>query len=248
MQPASGLRAITWILLIAALDAQPAGPRFEVASIKLSNAGPNSSSGIRTGENRLDASNVTLKRCIIGAWSVGPQQVAGGPDWIDTDRFEINAKADRAVNDATFMLMLRDLLADRFQLALHRETRTQAVYVLEVVKTGPKLEKAEPGEASTSTAGDNTGVAMDARRVDMDSFARSLARETELTVVNKTGLQGTYNFKVHWVRDSARRNDPSIEGASLFTAIQEQLGLRLRSEKAPVEVLVIDRAERPSAN
>ena len=249
MQPASGLRAITWILLIAALDAQPAGPRFEVASIKLSNAGSNASSGIRTGENRLDASNVTLKRCIVGAYGVGPQQVAGGPDWIDTERFEINAKADHTVkDDATFMLMLRDLLADRFQLALHRETRTQPVYVLELAKSGPKLEKADPGEASTSTRGENTGVSMDARRVDMESFARSLARETDLPVVNKTGLQGTFNFKLHWIRDSARRADPAIEGASLFTAIQEQLGLRLRSEKAGVEVLVIDRAERPSAN
>jgi uncharacterized protein (TIGR03435 family) len=242
------VRVFTWICLVAALEAQPAAPRFEVASIKLSNAGTNASSGIRTGENRLDASNVTLKRCIIGAYSVGPQQVAGGPDWMDTERFEINAKADRVVNDATFMLMLRDLLADRFQLALHRETRTQTVYVLEVAKNGPKLEKADPGEASTSTVGDNTGIAMDARRVDMDSFARSLARETELPVVNKTGLQGPYNFKLHWIRDSARRSDPSMEGASLFTAVQEQLGLRLRSEKAPVEVLVIDRAERPSAN
>jgi uncharacterized protein (TIGR03435 family) len=231
-----------------ALYAQTAAPRFEVASIKLSTAGTNASSGIRTGENRMDASNVTLKRCIIGAYSVGPQQVIGGPDWIDTDRFEINAKADRAVNDATFMLMLRDLLADRFQLALHRETRSQSVYILEVTKNGPKLGTPEAGEASTSTNGDNTGVAIDARHVDMDSFARTLARETALPVLNKTSLSGAYNFKLHWIRDSARRADPAIEGATLFTALQEQLGLRLRSEKAPIEVLVIDRAERPSAN
>ena len=242
------LRWLFIACLTAALPAQPATPRFEVASIKLSNAPANGTSGIRTGENRMDASNVTLKRCIIGAYAVGPQQVIGGPDWIDTERFEINGKADHAVNDATFMLMLRDLLADRFQLALHRETRSQSVYILEVTKNGPKLGTPEDGEASTNTNGNNTGISIDARHVDMDSFARSLARETALPVINKTGLPGAYSFKLHWILDSARRADPAIEGATLFTAIQEQLGLRLRSEKAPVEVLVIDRAERPSAN
>jgi uncharacterized protein (TIGR03435 family) len=239
--------AAAW--LATTLYAQSAAPRFEVASIKPSTASVNDTSGVTTGRNRLEAANVTLKRCIIGAYGVGPQQVIGGPDWLDTDRFAIDARADRRIDeDAIFMLMLRDLLADRFKLALHRETRNLPVYVLEVARNGPKLEKADPVEASTNTSSDNTSILVDARHADMDSFARTLARQTALPVINQTGLEGFFTFKLRWLRDTARRPDPELEGASLFTAIQEQLGLRLRSEKAPVEVLVIDHAERPSAN
>lgn len=234
----------------AAYGQSAVAQRFEVASMKASSADPSSSSGIKTGHDRLDASNVTLKRCIIGAYGVGPNQVSGGPSWLDSDRFEISAKADQPVNeDAVLMVMLQSLLAERFKLVLHRETKSISAFVLEVAKNGPKLEKAEAGEAETSTSTSNTGVTIVARRTDMDSFAKILARKTDLPVVNNTGLEGVFNLTLHWTPDSVGPvNDGTMEEASVFTALQEQLGLRLRSRKAAVEILVIDHAEKPSEN
>jgi uncharacterized protein (TIGR03435 family) len=223
--------------------------RFEVASVKPSKDDPGSS-GIKTGHGRLDAKNVTLKRCIIGAYGVGPNQVSGGPDWLESDRFEISAKADTPTNDdAVLMVMLQDLLAERFKLVVHRETRTLRALVLEVARNGPKLEKAEAGEARTNTVSTNTGISIDSHNTDTDLFAQVLAREMDMPVVNHTELKGVFNFKLHWTPDKAKPADSgAIEGASIFTAIQEQLGLRLRAEKAPVEVLVIDHVDKPSEN
>ncbi|HXM43680.1 MAG TPA: TIGR03435 family protein [Bryobacteraceae bacterium] len=226
------------------------GQRFEVASVKPSGADSNSSSGIKTGHGHLDANNVTLKRCIMGAYGVGPHQIFGGPDWLESDRFQILAKADQPINeDAVLMAMLQDLLAERFKLAFHRETRIMRAFVLEVAKKGPKLEKAEAGESVTNTSTNNTGAVVDAHNTDMDSFAKILSRKMDLPVVDNTRLEGTYNFKLRWTPESARPGDgAAMEGASIFTAIQEQLGLRLRSQKITVEVLVIDHAEKPSEN
>src|SRR5215203_4357917 len=95
-------------------------PQFEVASVKPSSADPNSTSGINTGHGRIDAHNVTLQRCIMGAYGVGPHQISGGPHWLESDRFEILAKADQPVNgDAVLMVMLQGLLAERFKLVFH---------------------------------------------------------------------------------------------------------------------------------
>src|SRR5262245_42154904 len=102
------------VLVIGVLSAQP-GPSFEVASIKPSAAASTSTSGIKTGRLRIDAENVTLKRCIIGAYRVGPHEIVGGPDWLDSDRFEITAKAEQPVSDDVLMAMLQSLLAERFK-------------------------------------------------------------------------------------------------------------------------------------
>jgi uncharacterized protein (TIGR03435 family) len=227
--------------------------QFEVASVKPSKADPTSSnsSGIKTGHDRLDASNVTLKRCIMGAYGVGPHQILGGPDWLASDRFEITAKADRLINDdGVMMVMLQGLLAERFKLALHRETRMMPALVLEVGRNGPKIENAEDGDSKTNTSSGSGGVIIDVRCTGMDSFAKILAREMDLPVVNHTGLKGIFNFKLEWTPERAAgpENGRAMDGPSIFTAIQEQLGLRLRSEKTPVEILMIDHAERPSEN
>jgi uncharacterized protein (TIGR03435 family) len=220
--------------------AQPASPpQFEVASIKPSNAEPGSS-GIDSEHGRIAAHNVTLKRCIMGAYQIGPNQIFGGPDWLDSARFEIIAKTDQNVGDGVLMLMLQTLLADRFKLAVHREAKPIQVYVLEVAKNGPKLEK-----------GDGTGAKTESRRgrieaanSTMDRFAEVVSRQVDLPVVNHTGLEGAFNFKLQWAPPNAKDSD----GPSIFTALQEQLGLRLRSQKTPVEVLVIDHAELPTEN
>lgn len=208
------------------------------------------SSGIYTGHGRLDAENVTLKRCIMGAYGVGPHQIIGGPGWVQTEAFDIQAKTDQPIDDdAVLNEMLQRLLADRFKLVLHRETRTISALVLETGKSGPKLKKAEGGESSTNTWTDKNGVSIEAKNTDMDLFAQVLAREMDLPVVNETELKGLFDFKLHWTPENLRPSDDSgKDEVSIFTALEEQLGLRLHSAKAPVEVLVIEQVEKPSEN
>jgi uncharacterized protein (TIGR03435 family) len=204
----------------------------------------NWNSGIVTRRESLRADNVTLKRCIIGAYGISPHQIVGGPAWLDSDRFVIDARAPAGTGgDQNLMLMLQDLLAERFQLLVHRETKTVSAYILEVVKNRPKLEKAV-GDGDSST--NSSHGRLDARHTDMDLFANVLGRNVELPVVNRTGLDGPFDFKLEWTPDGDRQRPDSAP--SIFTALQEQLGLRLRTGKAPLEVVVIDRAEKPAAN
>ena len=177
----------------------------------------------------------------MGAYALGPNQIAGGPAWLDSDRFEILAKAEQPVdNDLVLMRMLQTLLAERFQLMVHRETRTIPALVLEVAKNGPKLEKAEGKEASTN----NGRGLIDARTITMRRFAEVLSRQMDLPVIDGTGLPGAFDLKLEWAPPNAKPDS----GPSVFAALQEQLGLRLESRKMPIEILVIDRAEKPSEN
>jgi uncharacterized protein (TIGR03435 family) len=232
--------AVLMICVTGAVYGQPAAPpQFEVASVKPSSDPSNAQSGGKTGKGRVNMINMTLKRCIMGAYGLGPNQIVGGPDWLDADRFEIVAKAEQPVDDDALMTMLQTLLAERFKLAVHRDTRTVPAFVLEVVNNRPKLEKAEAGESSTQ----NGRGLIAAKASTMAHFAEVLSRQMDRPVVNQTGLDGVFNLKLQWTPDVTAAN-----GVSIFTAIQEQLGLRLRSQKAPVEVLVIDHAEKPSEN
>jgi uncharacterized protein (TIGR03435 family) len=232
---------------VAAYGQPAAALRFDVASIKPSIAeqlkGP---SGGKSGKGRLTMNNVTLRRAIMGAYEVGPNQIIGGPNWLNEDRYEIVAKADLPTDDdAILNAMLQTLLAERFKLKLHRETRTISAFVLEVAKNGPRLEKAEGGEPTTSGGHGR----LLAKNTTMDRFAEVLSRQMDLPVVNHTGLTGVFNPKLQWNPESAKLDVAASESLpSIFTAMEQQLGLRLRSQKTPVEVLVIDYAEKPSEN
>ena len=231
----------------ATLGQSATPPQFDVSTVRPSSADPASSSGITTGHGRIHGENVTLKRCIMGAYGVGQHQIVGGPDWMDSEHFDIQAKVDQPIDDDVLMVMLQGLLADRFKLALHRETRTASAYVLEVDKKGSKLEKAEGGDSDTTTSTGKTGrITMSIKNTDMDAFSKILAR-MDLPVVNNTQLKGLFNFTLHWTPDTATPSKhEAADDVSIFTALREQLGLRLRSAKAPVEVLVIDHLEKPS--
>jgi uncharacterized protein (TIGR03435 family) len=243
--------ALTLILGIAVTSVasqMPAPKRaFEVASIKPSKADV-SSSGINSGNGRIYGYNVTLKRCIMGAYAVGPNQIIGGPDWLDSERFEITAKAEEAVSDRILMTMLQTLLTERFKLALHREVKPTDAYVLELRNNAPKLEKGD-GQGATTNNGRGHIVATNA---SMDRFAEILSRQMDRPVMNHTGLEGVFNLTLQWTPDGTKPVKPedgaAIEGPSVFTAVEEQLGLRLRAQKVPVEVLVIDHAEKPEPN
>ena len=219
--------------------------RFEVASIKPASddeiaAG---TSGLKTGHGRAIGTNVTLKRCIIGCYHIGPGQVIGGPNWLDSDRFHIEAKAADPVNDDAILdAMLRNLLAERFHLVVHQETRNLRALVLAVSKRGPKLETAEGGDAGTDAG---HGM-LTLKNSTMDALAERLARATDLPVVNHTGLAGVFNLRLTWTPDN---DQPKPDGPPpLSIAIQEQLGLQLKSQRAPVEVLVVDHAGKPTEN
>ena len=243
------IRAIaSLVVCVSAMYGQAAvGPQFEVASIKPSSPDPGSS-GMKTGNGRLTASKVTLKRCIMGAYGLGPNQISGGPEWLDADRFDITAKAEQPVGDQLLMTMLQSLLAERFHLVLHRDTKQIQAYVLGVGKNGPKLEKGDGQDSKT----DNGRGDLVVTNATMDRFAEILSRQMDLPVVNQTGLEGVFSMKLKWTPENARpaasADASATEGPSIFTAIQEQLGLRLHAQKVPIEVLVIDHAEKPSAN
>jgi uncharacterized protein (TIGR03435 family) len=236
--------AIAGLVLLIGYGQDEAAPRFEVASVKPANSGK-PGGGIATGHGRITIASETLKRCIMGAYGVGPNLIAGGPSWLDADRFEILATSGRGEDgDQALMSMLRTLLAERFKLAVHRETRTMAALVLEVAKNGPKLEAAEDGPATTQ----NGRGLIEARVITMTRLAEVLSRQTDVPVVDNTGLKGRFNLKLLWRPESARPPEEAMERPSLSEALQQQLGLRLESRKMPIEVLVIDHAERPSEN
>ncbi len=232
------------------LPAQNAA-KFDVATIKPSSAASGPDSGITTRHGRLSAKNVTLRRCMVGAYEISPQQIAGGPAWLDSARFDIEAKAaegpesDRADLEA----MLAQLLAERFQLKFHIEQRPTQVYVLEPLPGGTKLKPDDTGEASTNTSSSNTRITVQVTHATMDGFAKRLSRSMDHPVVNQTNLSGTYRFTLQWTPERAQLSEAAgSENISIFTAIQEQLGLRLRSAKVPVETYVIDSATGPSDN
>jgi len=231
------------LLLIVAWTALAQSPRFEVASIKPANPDHvDGVSGVETKLGRLTATNVTLKRCILGAYGIRPHQIVGGPEWLDADRFDIVAKADGPVGDGTLSQMMQTLLAERFKLRFHRQTRTMQAFVLDAPKGAAKLTKADGGEGKTISGRGQLTL----ENASMDKFADALSRQMDLPVVNQTGVDGVFNLKLRWTPEAA--GAPPDAPPPIYTALQEQLGLRLRSQKTPIEVFLIDGAEKPSEN
>jgi uncharacterized protein (TIGR03435 family) len=206
-------------------------------------------SGCETTTGLMRCTNVTLKRCVAGAYGVvGQERVLGGPDWADTDRFDIVARSDQPVGDKGLMAMLQRLLADRFQLTLHRETRNTEAMVLEVGKNGAKIQRAGDGRRSWNNLHDH----LQANGITMGDFAGILSRDLKLPVVDSTGLAGAYAFTLHWNPEAADGLDRdewiAALRAEMSSAIGRQLGLTLKFRKVPVEMIIIDQAEKPSEN
>jgi len=232
-------------------------PAFEAASIKPSKAEPGSSSGIPTRTGSISARNVTLKRCIRGAYDVQESQIAGGPKWVDEDRYDIDAKAAGPAGDRELMAMLRRLLSERFKLEFHRETRELPGYALVVGKGGLKAKRSQP-EAESRT--NSSREAIDAEACSLHQLAQKLSEVIHLPVADLTGVEGEFDFQLKWTPDDMRAKPPSggdkpgtlpvdlSNGPSVFAALQEQLGLKLEPRKVPTEVLVIDHAEKASEN
>jgi uncharacterized protein (TIGR03435 family) len=191
--------------------------------------------------------NQTLKRLVERAYGVLPFQVAG-PAWMESVRVDIVAKYPPDTQQADRSLMLRALLEDRFKLAAHRESKDLPGYALTVAKGGFKLKPAEPGSSDTSRNGARI-LTLTAKKTSMDYLAGMIAESLGEPVVDKTGVQGVYDFELRWNADDQNATGLDADVPSLFTALQETLGLRLQSQKVPGEIVVIDHVERvPTEN
>jgi len=235
-------RAAALLLFLSIAPAGAQAPAFEVASIRPSDyrGGPLRVTA-RIEADGVNFSNVTLRTCIQRAYGVAPYQVVG-PDWTATERYMIVAKAGGPAPEAQIRRMLQPLLADRFKLVVHRESREIPVYGLVAPKGAGKLKAAALGDGATEI-GEGDGGAIKFQRVSMDTLAGFLTRTLGRPVYNETRIDGAYDFQLAWAQGAEPSDAPSI-----FTALGEQTGLKLEGRKAPVEMLVIDRAERPSAN
>ena len=266
--------ALTAFAACAIFSQSPPPPVFEVASIKPSDPLANGMSmGVRPG-GLYNAKGVTVKSLIMSAYDVRPFQISGPPGWLDTNKYDIIAKANAtglAEDDPAKMTddqrtqfreqmqqRVRALLADRFQLKLHKDTKELPVYVLLIAKSGAKIQesadKTSPGRSLRMQRGEGGRTEMTGLTLPMESLVKNLAGQVGRNVVDQTGLKGKYDFKLTFAPDfgqpdSREDHAPAADaGPSIFTALQEQLGLKLDSQKGPVEVLVIDSVQKASEN
>jgi len=287
------LIALTVFVVSLRLHAQPGPMRFEVASIKPNMAPLSMITARQEPGGRFVATNQSLKDLIGFAYKIRDSQIVGGPAWLGTDRFDINARADREFPpyDPTgeagpLEQMLQSLLADRFKLVAHRETRELPIFALVMARSdgrpGEKLrpsstdcasvfaDRARAGQPGPLVAGDRPTCGMVVSpwsiRIGggpLSQLTMVLTSMTNRFVVDRTGLTGNYDVDFQWTPQGMRIGKPpgdrppgpafpapppDANGATLETAIQEQLGLKLDPQRGPVPVLVIERAEEPSSN
>ena len=230
------------VLRRAGTEPSPSTPRsFEVASVKHVETpvgGYRSSMNLDPG--RLTCTNVSLRKLLVNAYGIKDYQLIG-PDWMNTELYDIVGTLPSGATGAEVMPMIQTLLAERFHVAFHRESRELPVYALVVGKNGTKLQPVEFSRGGTSyTPGRFTATS-----IPMDKFVDFLSRQVEHPVLDQTGLKGVFTFTLEWSTDES---NPET-GAGLVTAMQQQIGLKLDARKAPVEVLVVDRADKsPTEN
>jgi uncharacterized protein (TIGR03435 family) len=225
--------------------------QFEVASIRPSQAVNMDREGNRredvdTAPGRLTMRNVSLSSCIRWAYGVQKSQVSG-PAWVDAERFDIAAKAAGPASEDQLKTMLQALLGDRFKLTLHRDSKVVSLYALVVGKNGPKLRASEGDGKSARHHGN--GVKETFENLSMGELAEHLSGPMQGPVIDKTDLPGRFDFTLDFSGYFVPGRRPDEMPSFIATSVQEQLGLKLESRRAPIEILVIDHAERvPSEN
>jgi uncharacterized protein (TIGR03435 family) len=266
---------VSTAIVAAAQDRPASGLRFEAASIRPSATGGPPFSGTTIQGNRLRGTSVTLLGLIrsvyYGDGLTSENQFEGGPDWIRTERWDIEAVATTTPTRAQFNEMLRNLIVDRFKVRVRREPRELPIFALLVARDdrrlGPKLTSVkvdcaaykeafnklqsprpprEPGAPLEPTTCDtllvaNQGYRLAGRAVELSAFARTLTPYFEAPVIDRTGLSGQYDFELTFIRDPQ-----AVDGVPLATALREQLGLRTERQQAPMDVVVIESAQRPT--
>lgn len=240
--------------------AASANPSFDVATIKPSD--PSSQAKYLTVRGTdVIGMGMTLRDLITIAYDMQDKQIVGGPDWMHTDKFDLDGKPDAPGVPSRTQIegMLQKLLADRFELKYHKETREMQAYVLLVAKGGPKMTKSDaPADALPGLGFRGLGI-LPGTNATMGDLAEVMQMAVlDRPVVDQTGLTGRWNFLLKWTPDETQfaalgvKVPPPSEAADapppLFTAIQDQLGLRLDAGKAQVPVMVLDSVQKPSAN
>lgn len=232
---------------------------FEVATIKPSKPGAQGKGITMRGPRQFATFNTSLNDLITFAYGVHVKQITGGPAWLDSDFYDISAEpeAEGTPNRKQLEAMLQKLLTDRFKLTFHREKKELSVYAIVLGKSGSKLTKSQGDPNGLPGLGFRGLGQMMAVNSNMDDFAGLMQSIVlDRPVVDQTGLTGRFDFQLKWTPDASQFNgrgglakhDEADAPPDLFTAIQEQLGLQLKSVKAPVDVLVIDRVEKPTEN
>jgi uncharacterized protein (TIGR03435 family) len=252
------------LAVVGALSAQlsppDSSPTFAVATIKPSPPGAQLS--ILTRGRRFSTTAASLGDLVAFAYGIHPKQITGGPDWVESDKFDVLAESESESppNPKQLKPMVQKLIADRFRLSFHRGTKELAVYEILPGRNSPQLNLAKSNSDSNSAAGVGfKGLgAMTVKNATIADFAGFLQRYVmDRPVVDRSGISGRYDFTLDWTPDEfqlssrAGQSPPSAAGSDapdLYTAIQQQLGLKLQSAKLPIEVLVVDRVAKPSEN
>ncbi len=260
--------SLTASALVTALAQSTPPPAFEVASVRpcsVQDQGKLPIGLFTYPGGRISATNYTLKQLIHDAYDLEMYRILSGPSWSDSDRFNVEAKPPetsaaskwvpanfKSAPNPEMRQMLQTLLADRFQLKVHRESKPESVYVLVTAKGGPKLSEPKDSTRQPFVSFGRTGpVTADAisstlrgQNATIDQLTERLAQVLRRPVENQTGIKGNFDFLIEYAAVDAQ----SEAAPALVRAIQDQVGLKLETRPGSVEVLVIDHAEKPTAN
>jgi uncharacterized protein (TIGR03435 family) len=240
--------AMSWIAGLAVLCLSVPGghgqsaPEFEVASVKPHAPGGSPHVSIAGDPGRVTFANITVRGLIREAYGLKIYPPLRGPDALSTDRYDVTAKVAPDASKEQRMLMLQRLLAERFKLVVHRETKELPIYTLVAGRNGPRFHAVED-DGSAPEAGSGGGHQIQAHHISMKLLAATLQGWIGDTVVDATGLTGLYDLHLDFNFDEGKPD----EGPTIFEAVQK-IGLKLEARKGPVEVVVIDHVEKPSAN
>jgi uncharacterized protein (TIGR03435 family) len=266
---AAGIAGLIALGVIAALSpdwiafAQTPRPAFDVASIKLH---PGQTDGVTFADReggRLNVVNNPIFNIIDNAYGISKYQLIGAPDWVDSERYDIEARGPATAGHKEMMLMVQTLLADRFAMRAHFETRDMPAYILTVAKGGPKLRvigsedcvpfdgtKPNP-EAAPNVCGNNLvsrNNGWNATHISMGGVTGVLSAVMRRPVLDQTGVKGTFDVHLQWSDDLTLQDNPADAPPSIYVALRETLGFELKSGRGPAEVFVIDHIEKPTGN
>jgi uncharacterized protein (TIGR03435 family) len=226
-------------LLAPVLFAQP----FEVASVRVSPPRSGEAQYVKMNIDAARASyiNVTLRLLISIAFEIGDNRITGGEAWMDSTKYDVDAKLPPGAGKQQIPQMLQTLLTERFGLAVHNASKTMPAYDLVVAKNGPKLKSAAPDGSGSNyiLKGKIVGP-----QLSMGALADILSRQTARPVKDTTGIAGIFDIRLNWTPDDVTGKDTTGDDPSIYVALQEQLGLQLKAAKEDIDFLVIDHANR----
>jgi len=233
------MKAFVLLMAFGVFHAYPQEPKFEVASIRASEPGARGATLYAPTPERFAASSITVKGLIAFAYDVRDFQISGGPKWLDSNLYDVVARPEGDITGDHVMAMLRSLLTDRFGLKIDHITQELPVFVLSVAKSGQKLQVS--AGVGPDLRGGNGHIS--GHKITVKMLAAWLGDRVGRQVVDRTGIAGEFDFDLVWTPDDSQEMGPALP-----TALEEQLGLKLETERAPVDMVKIREVTLPSAN